>query len=130
MNSRKAIRLYNRAQRKEKREEKKVYNECFKELKKIVFQKILKVVKQGMTSACIWEDELIETAYRDFPKIPPVRKILDQIKNLLKKRGFIIEEVEVEKNQYGRSTAYSNKRWDISTKQLEDIIRREYERNS
>ena len=130
MNSRKAIRLYNRAQRKEKREEKKVYNECFKELKKIVFQKILKVVKQGMTSACIWEDELIETAYRDFPKIPPVREILDKIKNLLKKRGFIIKEEEVTTNQYGRSITYSNKRWDISTKQLEDIIRREYERNS
>lgn len=130
MNSRRATRLYNRAQRKKKREEKKLFNDCFKELKKIVFQHILKVVKQGITSAYIWEDELIETAYHDFPKLPPVREILDKIKNLLKKRGFIIEEVEVEKNQYGRSTAYSNKRWDISTKQLEDIIRREYEHNS
>ena len=130
MNSRKALRLYNRAQRKNKREEKKLFNECFKELKKIVFQHILEVTKRGIASSYIWEDELIETAFDDFPKIPPVREILDKIKNLLKKRGFIIKEDEVEKNQYGRPIAYSNKRWDISTKQLEDIIRREHERNS
>lgn len=130
MNSRRAIRLYNRAQRKKKREEKKLFNDCFKELKKIVFQHILEVTKQGIASSYIWEDDLFETAFDDFPKIPPVREILDKIKNLLKKRGFIIKEEEVKTNQYGRSIAYSNKRWDISTKQLQDAIRREYERNS
>ena len=130
MNSRKALRLCNRARRRIKREDKKLFNDCFKELKKIVFRHILEVIKQGITSVYIWEDELIETAYDNFPKIPPVREILDKIKNLLKKRGFIIKEEEVKTNQYGRSIAYSNKCWDISTKQLEDIIRREYERNS
>ena len=130
MNSKRATRLYNRAQRRIKREEKKLFNECFKELKKIVFQNILEGVNQGVESVHIWEEKLINTAFDDFPKIPPVREILEKIKNLLQKRGFVIEEDDVEKNQYGGTIVYSHKRWCISPKQLKDIIRRQYERNS